>query len=322
MAKVKIKINEKEVLAEEGSTILEAAKKAGIDIPHLCYEERLSPLSSCRLCVVEVKGIENLVASCSYPVREGMEIKTDTERVKKARRVALELLISNHPLNCMTCEKAGDCLLEKYAYELGVFSSRFEGEKINYPVISDNPFIERDNKKCILCGRCVTVCNEVQQCEVLDFAQRGFKTIVTTGFNKPLTETECVFCGNCLSVCPVGALIEKERKQKGREWEFKRITTICPYCGCGCQITLHIKNNKVIKVTSPPDAPANSGWLCSKGRFGFEFINSQDRLTSPLFKKNGKFEKINFPGVCHDDFIRPLFILQKGDPFRASVSGQ
>ncbi|MCD6575134.1 formate dehydrogenase subunit alpha [Candidatus Aerophobetes bacterium] len=294
MGKVNLYIDGKEVLAEEGTTIMEAAKQVGIEIPHLCYEERLSPLSSCRLCVVEVEGMEKLVTSCSYPVREGMKVKTDTERVRKARKLILELLISNHPLDCMTCEKSGNCLLEKYAYELGVSSSRFQGEKINYPVLVDNPFIERDNKKCILCGRCVSVCSDVQQCDVLDFAQRGFDTLITTGLNKPLTETNCVFCGNCLSVCPVGALVERGRKGKGREWEFKKVTTICPYCGCGCQITLHIKDGKVVKVTSPPDAPVNSGWLCTKGKFGFEFINSSDRLTSPLIKEDGKFTKVSW----------------------------
>ncbi|MBE0478842.1 formate dehydrogenase subunit alpha [Candidatus Aerophobetes bacterium] len=294
MAKVNLTIDDKKVCVEEITTILKVAQKMGMDIPHLCYEERLSPASACRLCVVEVKGVETLVASCSYPVKEGMEIKTNSERVKRARLVALELLISNHPLDCMTCEKSGDCLLEKYAYELGVSSSRFQGEKISYPVILDNPFMERDNTKCILCGRCINVCDEVQQCEVLDFARRGFSTVVTTGLDKPLTGTACVFCGNCLSVCPVGAIVEKERKRRGREWEFKKTTTICPYCGCGCQITLHTKDDKVVKVTSPPDAPANSGWLCTKGKFGFEFINSPDRLTSPLIKENGKFRKASW----------------------------
>lgn len=294
MCQVHLDIDGKKVYANEKATILEAAKEAGIDIPHLCYDERLSPASSCRLCVVEVKGVETLVASCSYPAKEGMEVKTNSERIKKARSVVLELLISNHPLDCMTCEKSGDCLLEKYAYELEISSSRFQGEKINYPVVSDNPFIERDNTKCVLCGRCIGVCDEIQQCEVLDFARRGFSTIVTTGMDKPLTETACVFCGNCLSVCPVGALVEKERKYRGREWEFKKTTTICPYCGCGCQINLHTKGSKVIKVTSPSGAPANSGWLCNKGKFGFEFINSPDRLTSPLIKEKDNFRKASW----------------------------
>ena len=294
MVEVHLSIDGTKVCVNEGTSILKAAKKVGIEIPHLCYEERLSPSSSCRLCVVEVKGRENLVASCSYPVSEGMEVKTDTDRVKTARRVVLELLISNHPLDCMTCEKSGDCGLETYAYQLGVASSRFQGEKINYPLISDNPFIERENTKCILCGRCINVCHDVQQCRVLDFARRGFPTIVATGFDKPLTETNCVFCGNCLSVCPTGALLEKERRHKGREWELKKTVTICPYCGCGCQITLHSRDNRVVKVTSPHDAPANNGWLCVKGKFGLEFISSPDRLTHPLVKDNGVFREASW----------------------------
>jgi len=301
MAKVSLTIDGKKVCVEEGTTILKAAQKLGIDIPHICYEERLAPPSSCRLCVVEIEGAERLAASCSYPVREGMKVRTDTERVKRARRIALELLISNHPLDCMTCEKAGNCLLEKYAYELGVSESRFQGEKTDYPAISDNPFIERDNKKCILCGRCVNVCTDIQQCEVLDFAERGFGTLITTGFNRPLTETSCVFCGNCLSVCPVGALVEKERRWRGREWELKKTTTICTFCGCGCQVTLHTKDNIVVKVTSPPDSPTNSGWLCSKGKFGFEFIGSEERLTFPLIKENGEFRRASWDEAL--DFV-------------------
>ncbi len=314
MAEVSIWIDGKKVTVEEGMTILEAAQKIGIEIPHLCYEERLAPLASCRLCLVEVKGVENLVASCSYPVKDGMEVKTNTERVKRARRVIMELLISNHPLDCMTCEKSGDCLLEKYAYELGVSSSRFEGEKINYPLISDNPFIERDNRKCILCGRCVNVCSNIQQCEVLDFARRGFKTLISTGFDKPMTETACVFCGNCLSVCPVGALMEKERKGKGREWELKKTVTICPYCGCGCQIILHTRDNKVVKVTSPENAPVNSGWLCAKGRFGFEFINSPDRLARPLIKKGEKFKEVSWEEALDFAASNLLAIKEKYGP--------
>ncbi len=301
MAKLHLYIDGRKVYVEEGTTVLEAAKKEGIQIPHLCYEERLFPSSSCRLCVVEVKGVQSLVASCSYPVREAMKVKTNTERVKRARKVALELIISNHPLDCMTCEKSGDCLLEKYAYQLKISSSRFQGEKVNYPLITDNPFIERDNTKCILCGRCIAVCSEVQQCEVLDFARRGFSSIITTGFDKPLGETNCVFCGNCLSVCPVGSLVEKERKHQGREWELKKTTTICPYCGCGCELTFHTKGKKIVKVTSPQDASVNSGWLCVKGKFGFEFITSPNRLTSPLIKENGKLKKVSWEDAL--DFI-------------------
>jgi formate dehydrogenase alpha subunit len=288
--KVPLTIDGKKLAVEEGMTILQAAQIMGIEIPHLCYDERLTPLSACRLCVVEVEGLENLVSACSYPVSDGLVVKTDTERVKQARKLVLELILSNHPLDCLTCEKSGDCELEKYAYELEVSSSRFKGEKGHYRVDASNPFIERDNEKCILCGRCVAVCDEVQMCSVLDYTRRGFKTKISTGLDRALTESDCVFCGQCIAVCPVGALTEKERKFKGREWELRKVSTICPYCGCGCNIVLNIKEGRVLKVTSEPESIVNQGWLCSKGKFGFQFIERPDRLTIPLIKKDGEFK--------------------------------
>ena len=291
---IKLIIDNQEVEVREGATILGAAQTIGIEIPNLCYDKRLTAASACRLCVVEVEGLEGLVSACSYPAREGLVIKTNTQRVQRARKLVLELILSNHPLDCLTCEKSGSCELEKYAYELGVSSSRFEGEKSHYEIDANNPFIERDNDKCILCGRCVTVCDEVQMASVLDFTERGFKTKISTGLDKPLGETPCVFCGQCIAVCPVGALTEKERKFKGREWELKKVSTICPYCGCGCNIVLNVKEDKVIKVTSEPESIVNQGWLCSKGKFGFQFIHSKDRLTTPLIKKEGKFKKVSW----------------------------
>jgi len=292
--KMHLTIDGKKLAVEEGTTILQAARMVGIEIPHLCYDERLTTISACRLCVVEVEGLENLVSACSYPVSEGLIVRTNTERVQTTRRSVLELILSDHPLDCLTCEKSGDCELEKYAYELGVSSSRFKEEKSHYPIDASNPFIERDNDKCILCGRCVTVCDEVQMCSILDYTQRGFKTKISTGFDKPLTESRCVFCGQCIAVCPVGALTEKERKFKGREWELRKVSTVCPYCGCGCRIVLNIKEGEVVKVTSKPESVVNQGWLCSKGKFGFQFIHSSDRLTTPLIKKDGEFKHVSW----------------------------
>ena len=294
MDKISLTIDGKKLAVEEGTTILQAAQMVGIEIPHLCYDERLTAPSACRLCVVEVEGLENLVSSCSYPVLEGLVVKTDTERVQKARKLVLELILSDHPSDCLTCEKSGDCELEKYAYELGVSSSRFKGEKSHHGIDASNPFIERDNDKCILCGRCVAVCDEVQMCSVLDYTQRGFKTKISTGFDRPLTDSPCVFCGQCIAVCPVGALTEKERRFKGREWQLRKISTICPYCGCGCNIVLHIKDNRIIKVTSRPEKSINQGWLCTKGKFGFDFVHHPARLADPLVRKNGKFKKISW----------------------------
>ena len=174
MAEIRLTIDGREVQAEGGMTIFEAARKAGISIPHLCYRQDLTPTTSCRLCVVEVEGARTLVASCALPVAPKMVVRTDTQRVRDARKLVVELLLSDHPYDCMTCEKSGSCKLEKYAYEFGIRKTRFQGEKHEYPLRAVNPFYERDYNKCILCGRCVTVCHEVQYCEAVDYSKRGF----------------------------------------------------------------------------------------------------------------------------------------------------
>jgi formate dehydrogenase alpha subunit len=189
----------------------------------------------------------------------------------------------------MTCEKSGSCKLEKYAYEFGIRKTRFQGEKHEYPLRAVNPFYERDYNKCILCGRCVTVCHEVQYCEAVDYSKRGFSTKIAASYDRSMQETPCVFCGNCVSVCPVGALSEKAGRFQGRDWELKKIPTICSYCGVGCTLVLNVKDNQVLKVTSEKDLGVNKGWTCVKGRFGFDYIHSPDRLTEPLIREGEKF---------------------------------
>lgn len=288
---INLQIDGKKVTVKEGTTILQAAKSIGIKIPHLCYREDLPIIGGCRMCVVEVENARSLIASCAYPVSEGMVVKTNTERVIKSRKMVLELLLSDHPYDCMTCEKSGDCKLEKYAYEYGVRKTRFVGEKHTYNIDDSNPFIERDYNKCILCGRCVAVCQNVQISEAIDYINRGFKSKIGTPFDRGLQDSTCVFCGQCVGVCPTGALIEKIRKGKARTWEMKKIDTTCAYCGCGCGITLYVKDNKIIKVEGDRKRVTNKGNLCVKGRFGFDFVNHTDRLKKPLIKKDGKFEE-------------------------------
>jgi predicted molibdopterin-dependent oxidoreductase YjgC len=289
MAEIRLSIDGREVQAEAGMTIFEAARKAGISIPHLCYRHDLTPTTSCRLCVVEVEGARTLVASCALPVAPKMVVRTDTKRVRDARKLVVELLLSDHPYDCMTCEKSGSCKLEKYAYEFGIRKTRFQGEKHEYPLRAVNPFYERDYNKCILCGRCVTVCHEVQYCEAVDYIKRGFTTKVAASFDHSMQETPCVFCGNCVSVCPVGALSEKSGRFQGRDWELKKVPTICSYCGVGCTLVLNVKDNQVLKVTTDKDLGVNKGWTCVKGRFGFDYIHSPDRLTEPLIREGEKF---------------------------------
>ncbi len=287
MAEVQLTIDGREISVEEGTTVFRAAKEAGIKIPHLCYREDLPPTTGCRLCVVEVAGSRTLVASCAYPVAHKMIVQTNTKRVQDARKQVIEFLLSDHPYDCMTCEKGGSCKLEKYAYEYGIRKPRFEGAKHNYPVRALNPFFERDYNKCILCARCVTVMHEVQYCEAVDQTGRGFDTKLAAAFDRNMRETPCVFCGNCVSVCPVGALSEKPGRFEGREWELEKVPTICSYCGVGCTLVLNVKENRVVKVTSDRKLGANKGWTCVKGRFGFDYIHSPDRLTQPLVRDRG-----------------------------------
>lgn len=291
MPEITLTIDGRTVKTEAGATVFQAAKGMGIHIPHLCYREDLSPASGCRLCVVEVEGARNLAASCSLPVANNMVVRTDTPRVTAARRMVLEFLLSDHPNDCMTCEKSGTCLLEKYAYQLGIRQSRFEGERHAYPLRSTNPFFERDYNKCILCARCVTVCHEVQYCTAVDQVNRGFHTKVSTFFDRSMQESPCVFCGNCVSVCPTGALSENAGRFQARQWETTKIPTICSYCGVGCTLMVNVRDNRVIKVTSDKDRGVNKGWTCVKGRFGFDYIHSPDRLLEPLMRENGSFRQ-------------------------------
>lgn len=294
MDKITLTIDGKQVIVKKGTTVFQAAKAAGISIPHLCYREDLRPNSACRICLVEVEGARTLVTSCSFPVGEGMVVRTNTPRVLKARKMMLELILSDHPFDCMTCEKSGSCKLEKYAYQLGVRFTRFEGERHHYPLDISNPFFERDYNKCILCGRCVTACNEVQRWEAIDYMKRGFATKVGTAFDRGLEDSPCVFCGQCVEVCPVGALSEKQRKGKGREWELIKVDTVCSYCGVGCNLELHIKNNEIVKVTSNRTSPVNKGKLCVKGRFGFDYVHHPDRLQYPLIRENGELKQASW----------------------------
>lgn len=302
--KIQIEINGKKYLADKGETILQVARKNGIDIPTLCYHDQLLPNGACRLCLVEIAEGGNLVPSCTYPVEREIRVFTDTPKVQEMRKVVLNLLLSDHPYDCMTCEKSGDCLLEKYAYEYGVKHPRYTGEKRRIEARDGKPFLVRDYEKCILCGRCVKVCEEIVGAEAIDFAQRGFGTQIVSGFDESLKEGGCVFCGNCIEACPVGALREVGAEGKGRIWEFKRVETVCPYCGVGCGLEVSVKDNKIVKINAVDDSPVNKGWLCIKGKFGFEYVSHKDRLKNPLLKvKKSRNSRTKFERIGWDEAL-------------------
>ncbi len=281
---VSLFINGKKVEAEPSQTILQAAQKLGIHIPTLCHDPRLTPTGACRMCVVEAEGARTLVASCATPVSEGMKITTHSELVMRSRRLNLELIWSDHPNDCLTCDKTGECQLQRLMYEYDVKTSRFTDCNPSSRPDDSNPAIYRDMNKCILCGKCVRICDEVQNQHIWAFSNRGMQTSIATAFEKPLRESGCVFCGHCVSVCPVGALMDKPAMKKGRPWETRKVRTVCCYCGVGCSLVLHVKQGDILKVTADTHSPPNYGSLCVKGRYGFEFYRSPDRLKSPLIR--------------------------------------
>ena len=288
MSKIHLTINGQQVEAESGQTVLQAASAAGIHIPTLCYHPALPPEESCRICVVELfKGKwSSLVAACVYPAREGMVIETDTPQVHKARRTILELILSDHPSDCMTCNSTGNCELQDLAYEYGIKEVTLGGQSHSYPIDPDpNPFIHWDMNKCVMCRRCIRACSEVQCAHVLTKAERGFNQRISTAFGELLENSGCEFDGQCLAFCPVDALSEKAPRGKARTWEMEKTRTVCPLCACGCLFDLNTKGDQVLKVTSNFSSPANLGALCNRGRFGYEYLNHPDRLKAPLLKK-------------------------------------
>jgi predicted molibdopterin-dependent oxidoreductase YjgC len=288
---VNIRINGKEIVCRKEERILQVAQRVGIRIPTLCNDERLEPYGGCRLCIVEIEGASRPQPACTTPVTDGMEITTQSSALTRIRRSLISLILSNHPDDCMTCEKAGDCELQELVYEYGVDGSHFEGEKWDLPIREDNPFITFEPNKCILCGRCTRICNEVVVAGTISLAGRGFYSMPETAFKKPRSLENCEFCGQCVSTCPTGALTDRNGRGKGRCLDVKKVKTTCSYCGTGCNFYLNVRDKKVIKVTSAYDAPVNKGNLCIKGRYGYDFIHSEDRIKTPLIKRDGTFHK-------------------------------
>ena len=290
MAMVTLTIDGREVTVEAGTSVLHAAESIGIEIPQLCYLKGVAGTGGrCRMCVVEIERAKTLQTACTAPVGNGMVVHTNSDKARKARRTVLELFLSNHRTDCLNCEKNGECKLQEYSYEYGADPEKY-GVFHKPPEMDDtNPFIQRDLSKCILCGRCSAVCQEVQGMSAIGFVGRGYDTKVNPPHNEPLENSTCVFCGNCVQVCPVGALTPKQSIGKGRTWEIQKIDTVCPYCGTGCMISIHVRNGKIVGA-SGADGPVNRGLTCVKGRFGVDFVQHSDRLTTPLIRnEDGEF---------------------------------
>ncbi|MBM4136660.1 MAG: 4Fe-4S dicluster domain-containing protein [Nitrospira sp.] len=287
---VTLKIDGKEVQASKGMNLIEAAELGGIHIPNLCYLKGMKGIGACRLCLVEVEGLKAPVIACNTKVKEGMVVNTKTDEIQEIRKFVIDLILSMHPLDCMTCTKAGICNLQKYAYDFELKESSFTRKKLGYPTDEVNPFIKRDTEYCILCGRCVRVCKE-QGTNVLDFMGRGIESKVVTANDKPLQESECTFCGSCVDACPVNALLESDRWRKGREWEYEKVNSVCLLCGNGCDITVSTKDGRIQKISSGASAGSAEKYICAYGRFGFDCIEAETRLTSPMKRIDGELKE-------------------------------
>jgi predicted molibdopterin-dependent oxidoreductase YjgC len=283
---INITINGKQIEAQAGQTVLQAAQQNGIEIPTLCYHKDLSPSGNCRMCVVEVKGLRFLQAACVAPIYEGMEIQTRNDKVVADRKMTLEMMLANHPQDCITCEVSGECELQDLAYEYKAQAPYWGSKGTRYPVNSDpNPFIRVDMNRCILCRRCVSACAEIQVRNVWGVAHRGFDEQIVAGAGINMLEARCESCGQCVAYCPTGALSNKMNYGAARAHQVKRVTTTCSYCGVGCNFDLLVKKDKVIGVASNPNASVNGLALCVKGRYGYDYIHHPERLTAPKVRR-------------------------------------
>ncbi|MBN2147498.1 MAG: (2Fe-2S)-binding protein [Anaerolineales bacterium] len=283
---VTITINGKTIQAQEGSCLLEVARENGIHIPTLCYHRDLSPTGNCRICVVEVKGSRFLQASCVTQVWDGMVVETDSEQVIQARKKTLEMMLANHPQDCLVCDSSGSCELQDLAYDYQVEVPAWGSKGQRYAVDSDpNPFVRVDFNKCILCRRCVLACAEVQGRFVWGVGYRGFEEKIVAGADVTMLEARCESCGQCVAYCPTGALTDKLSYGMGRSHQITKVTTTCSYCGVGCQFDLKVKDGRVIGVSSNPNAAVNGMALCVKGRYGYDYIHHPDRLMKPQVRR-------------------------------------
>lgn len=293
---INLSIDGMAVSVPEGASILDAARKINARVPTLCFMPELRPLGSCRVCMVSVEGTNRPAPACNTKVLEGMKVVTRSERLFNLRRGVIKMILAQHPPNCAPCPKNGDCDLQNMAYEYDLITA----ESAKYSIRTEEfpwkpfstPILDYYPKRCILCLRCVSICSDIRGLGAIKLKSAGAKSLI-----EPVIDpSRCISCGECMRVCPVNAIDERLAHHHGKPWETKKVQTTCTYCGTGCQLDLNVVKDRVIGVTTRNDVGINRGRLCSKGRFGYHFIHSPDRLSQPLIRnKNGELKEASWP---------------------------
>ncbi len=288
---VKLTINGRPIEAEKGTLLIEVARQNGIEIPSFCYLQNYTLKAACRMCLVEIEKTPKLQVGCTTPVAEGMVVHTESDLVKAARKGTLEFLLTNHPLDCPVCDKGGECELQDMVFRYGAGESRFSEMKVHVPEQQWSPVVYFDAPRCILCYRCIRVCDEGMGVDALGVGNRGVIAEIIPNKHDHL---ECDECGACIDVCPVGALTSGAYRYQTRPWEMHHVGTICTHCSNGCKTTLGVRNEKIIRGNNRDQSGINGEFLCVKGRYAFDFVEHADRLQSPMLRVGDSFEAISW----------------------------
>jgi NADH-quinone oxidoreductase subunit G len=282
---ISFKINGQDVTVPSGTLVIEATRRLGVEVPSFCYYPGLSLQAACRMCLVEVEKAPKLQTACTLVATNGMVVRTDTEQVRQARKSMLEFLLTNHPLDCPVCDKGGECELQDMVFTYGADHSRFVEEKLHRPEEKWSELVYYDAPRCILCFRCVRVCDEGMDVKALGVGQRGVQSVIIPNREDHL---DCQECGMCIDICPVGALTSGTYRYQARPWEMSYVPTVCAHCSNGCKTTLSVRNHEILRANNRDLSGANKEFLCVKGRFGFDFTNHPQRIREPLVRRNGE----------------------------------
>jgi len=298
---VNLKIDDRDVQVPAGTLVIEATRRLGIEVPSFCYYPGLSLQAACRMCLVEVEKMPKLQTACTLVASEGMVVRTSTEQVRNARKFMLEFLLTNHPLDCPVCDKGGECELQDMVFRYGADSSRFVEEKLHRPEEKWSDLVYYDAPRCILCFRCVRVCDEGMDVKALGVGMRGANSIIIPNGGDHL---DCEECGMCIDICPVGALTSGTYRYKTRPWEMQYVSTICTHCSNGCKTTLSVRNHEILRANNRDLSGINKEFLCVKGRFGFDFTSHPERIKQPLLRKGEKLYPVSWEEAAQAAALR------------------